>query len=279
MQTGSFDREAWIARRLWERIHRQNTNAMVGVFGLPGTGKTYTFVRIAELVDPTFSLDRIVFTVPDLIHIINGPPKLPRGSAILFDDTSRGANSRKWHTNPNQALSDIGNTFRFEGYLVGATARISGDIDSQYRELFHLLLEVKKRDLISKTIQVKPMIPSMDTARGKTYWHYPRVLVPGRGYARMTRLDIHPSRFQTGPNLTWPGYERKKADFMRAHYHTLERVLREEEKMGGSIPAWARRALAMLNEDHSQRAIADELGISQPAVSQLLKKIRAESEG
>lgn len=272
MKKTSFDREAWIARRLWNRIHVENTNALVGVFGLPGTGKTYTAVRLAELIDPSFTLDRIVFTVPDLLHLINGPPRLPRGSAILFDDTSRGANSRKWQTPVNQALSDVGNTFRYEGYLVLCTARVSGNIDSQFRELFHLTLEIKNRDRAMQIIKAKPMIPSMDTARGKTYWHYPRALVPGRGYCRLKRVAFHRSTFQTGPHLTWTEYEHKKAAFMRAHYRTLERELRLDERMGGVKP-WARESILLLKEQGlSYRKIAKRIGISEQAISQIVRR-------
>ncbi len=266
----AFEGEKWVARQIWNRIHVQNTNAIVGVFGLPGTGKTYTAVRIAELVDRTFNLGRVVFTVPDFLRLRNGPPHLPRGSAILFDDTSRGANSRKWQTPMNQALADVANTFRFEGYLVLCTARISKTMDSQFRDLFHLTLEVKGRDMATRKITTKPMIPSMDTARGKTYWHYPRVLVPGSNYCVLKRVRFSPSRLQTGPHLTWTAYEQAKAAFMRRNDRSLERELRLAERVGGRVPKWALELLRMNVDTSSQRAVSRKIHISQAAISQLL---------
>ena len=274
MKTKAFDREVWIARRIWKRLHEQNTNALVGIFGLPGVGKTYTAFRIAELVDPGFNIDRIVFTIPDLIHLINGPPRLPRGSAIVLDDASQAANSRKWQSPVNQALSDVGNTFRFEGYLVLVTARLSGIIDSQFRSLFHLTLEIKSRDMATKTIKAKPRTVSMDTAHGKTYYPYLRLKIPGRGTPRVTRIRFHVSHFQHGPRLTWPEYEARKAAFMRSHYRKLEKDLREDERFSGHVPLWSRKLLIVAKESGlSYRKLAPKIGISHSAMSQLVADV------
>lgn len=245
----------------------------MGAFGLPGQGKTYTLIRIAELLDPGFSLDRIVFSIEDWLALIDGPPKLPRGSAIILDDTGRAANSRRWQSNFNQAFSDVGNTFRQDGYFMGATARVSGDIDRQFRELFHLTLEMKDRSIAKGYIRVKPMIPSMDTARGTTYWHYPRIDVPERGRCRVTRIEIHPSRFQTGPKLTWTAYEQKKRSFMHTNRRELRQNLKLERETGTDDPLRLAQVI-ILAKSHgaSYTEIAKQLGISQPAISKIVAR-------
>lgn len=271
MRSPSFSREKWLARLLWNRIHIENTNAIVGAFGLPGQGKTYTLIRLAELLDPTFNLDRIVFSIEDWLAVIDGPPKLPRGSAIILDDTGRAANSRRWQSNFNQAFSDVGNTFRQDGYFMGATARVSGDIDRQFRELFHLTLEMKTRSIARGFISVKPMIPSMDTARGTTYWHYPRIEVPERGRCRVTRIEVHPSHFQTGPKLTWTAYEQKKRDFMRMNRRELRQNLKLERETGTEEPVrLAQAIIEAKSAGVSYTRMGKRLGISQSAVSQIV---------
>lgn len=271
MRNPSFSREKWLARLLWNRIHLENTNAIVGAFGLPGQGKTYTLIRLAELIDPTFNLDRIVFAIEDWLALIDGPPKLPRGSAIILDDTGRAANSRKWQSHINQALSDVGNTFRQDGYFMGATARVGKNIDSQFRELFHLTLEMKKRSIQSGYIRTKPMIPSMDTARGTTYWHYPRIEIPEHGNLRVTRIDFHPSHFQTGQKLTWPDYEEKKRAFNRKDRRQLRSSLRIERETGSDDPMRLAQVI-LLAKSHgtSYTEIAKQLNISQQAVSKIV---------
>lgn len=273
MKSPSFSREKWLARLLWNRIHIENTNAIVGAFGLPGQGKTYSLIRLAELIDPAFNLDRVVFSIEDWLALIDGPPKLQRGSAIILDDTGRAANSRRWQSNFNQAFSDVGNTFRQDGYFMGATARVSGDIDRQFRELFHLTLEMKDRSIAHGYIRVKPMIPSMDTARGTTYWHYPRIDIPERGRCRVTRIDIHPSRFQTGPKLTWTSYEQKKRDFMAGNRRELRRNLRIERETGTDDPMRVAQVILTAKKyGASYTVIAKDLGISQQAVSKIVSR-------
>lgn len=279
MKTSRFSSELWLARQLWNRIHVQNTNAIVGIFGLPGTGKSYAQFRIQELVDPTFGIDRVAWTVRDFMHLRNGPPHLPRGSGIALDDLQRAANSRKWQSPANQALSDTANTFRFEGYLVTVTARESATIDSQFRELFHLTLEVKSRDMARGIITAKPQVPTLDTARGKTYWHYPLVDIPGMGRSALRVVHFHAGRLQTGPLRTWTEYERRKAAFMRSGDRRLEKELQDEEKMGGSVPLWARKLIvASKSRGFSYRSMAKEIGISQSALSQLVSQLKSAGE-
>ncbi len=222
-----------------------------------------------ELVDPTFGLDRIVYDIPELIHLINRSPRLPPGSAILLDDTSRAANSRKWQSAFNQAFSDVGNTFRYRRYVVGATARVSGDIDRQFRELFHITFEIKSRDLTLGVIRAKPRIPSMDTAHNVTYWRYPTVRRNGSVPVSISRVNFHPSAFQTGPMLTWSAYERKKDLFMRAHYKTLERDLRQPQGAGvlGNVYLTLNKKAGM-----SMRAIARLFDVSQPTVTEAIHR-------
>ena len=196
-----------------------------------------------------------------------------RGSAIILDDTSRAANSRKWQSNVNQVLSDTGNTFRYEGYFVGCTARVGKDIDSQFRELFHFTLEIKRRSMRSRFIRVKPMIPTMDTAHGKTYWHYPRIDIPGRGRRPVPRIDFHPSHFQTGPMLTWPDYEHKKAAFMGARRREQRRDLRIEREVGSTNPTRLAQVIEIAKRAGVSYAhIGKELGISHQAVSKIASR-------
>ena len=68
--------------------------------GPTGSGKSYGAIRLAERIDPNFSVNRIVFTVKDFIHLMN--QGLPKGSVIVFDDAGLGINSREWQSLPSK---------------------------------------------------------------------------------------------------------------------------------------------------------------------------------
>lgn len=59
-----------------------------------GSGKSLASIRLAERVDPAFSVDRIVFTVKEFIALVNAG--LPPGSVIVFDDAGIDINILLW---------------------------------------------------------------------------------------------------------------------------------------------------------------------------------------
>jgi hypothetical protein len=275
----NFNAETWIVNRLFDRIHRRNQNVLVGFFGLPRKGKTYSAISLAEQVSRklglTPSLDDITFSVADrygtegMMARFNRNP--PRGTAIGLDDagTAAGANSRKWWSATNEALSTIGQSAGFLGYLFWVSAPESSDLDSQFRTLFHITFDVKRIDRDRKMVIAKPGVPYRDGKSGKVKSKYPRAQIPGLGPVRVKRVAFHLPAGANGPFNTWPEYEEKKAAFMRPLYVDLQRGLENPKRN----PAWARRAVALLRESHpdwSQLELGDALGISQSAVAKLL---------
>ena len=278
-QTTSFNAERWVVNRLYDRIHRRNQNVLVGFFGLPRKGKTYSAISLAEQVSVKLglkpSLDDITFSVADkygmdgLMARFNRRP--PRGTALGFDDagTAVGANARKWYSAANEALSTIGQSAGYLGYLLWVSAPENRVIDSQFRTLFHITFDVKRIDRDRKLVIAKPGIPYVDGKSGKVKSKYPRALLPGLGPVRVKRIAFHLPAGATGPFNTWPEYEAKKDAFMHPLYLDLQRGLENPRRN----PAWARKAVALLRQSHpdwSQAELGNALGISQSAVAKLL---------
>jgi hypothetical protein len=275
----NFDPEKWVVNRLYDRIYRRNQNVLVGFFGLPRKGKTYSAISLAEQVSAklglTPSLDDVTFSVADrygtegLMSRLNRNP--PRGTAIGLDDagTAAGANSRKWWSATNEALSTIGQSAGFLGYMLWVSAPESSDLDSQFRTLFHITFDVKRVDRDRKLVIAKPGIPYRDGKSGKVKSKYPRANLPGIGTVRVKRVGFHLPRGANGPFHTWPEYEAKKAAFMRPLYIDLQHGLEDRKRN----PAWARRAISLLQESHpdwTQNELGDALGISQSQIAKLL---------
>jgi hypothetical protein len=282
VSTRSFDAEAWVVNKLYDRIHRRNQNVLVGFFGPPRQGKTYSAISLAEQVSEKLgivpSLDDVTFSVADrygidglMSRFIRQPP---RGTPIGLDDagTAAGANSRKWYSNTNEALSTIGQSAGFLGYLLWVSSPESVALDSQFRSLFHLGFDVKRIDRDRKRVIAKPWVPYRDGKSGKIKEKYPRAVVPGIGPVRVKRVAFRLPKGANGPFDTWPEYEAKKAAFMHPLYRELQRGLENPRRN----PAWARKALVLLGEGRTQTELAVQLGISQKAVSELLAQAKAD---
>ena len=60
----------WLLQWIRNRI-KKNRNLIALFIGDTGSGKSYSSIRLAETIDPGFSVDRIVFTVEDFMKLIN----------------------------------------------------------------------------------------------------------------------------------------------------------------------------------------------------------------
>ena len=67
---GRVDGEAWLAKRLIDQIDDLGLNQILMFVGPPGCGKSYTDLRLSELVDPSFSVSRVVFPAVDFVRTV-----------------------------------------------------------------------------------------------------------------------------------------------------------------------------------------------------------------
>jgi hypothetical protein len=256
--------ESWLVDRLSTRIHKRNLNALIGIYGPPGSGKSYTALRIAELLDPKFSVENVAFTVPELVHLINSG--LPPGAALVGDDFGTAANSRTWRSDPNMILSYVAQSFRYRRYLTVITLPDIAGLDSQVRRLFHLSLQTIRKDYAHSAVLCEPRRPVRYMTSSKTYWKFPRTdlgsEVPG---ARVKVVAFHlPSK------ALQETYEAKRLEYMDDFYRRLEGGMSD----AGRTPKWAEKAILELAGIKTQVEIAAALGISQGTVSKILRRAR-----
>jgi hypothetical protein len=123
-----FDGEGWFAKQIRDRVHKRNLNAIILWTGLPGSGKSYSALRLAELVDDSFHSDRIVFPAVDFLRVIN--EDLPRGACIVWDDAGLGMPSDEWYTFFNRAVGYVAQSFRYRNLVLSITVPHDTFIDT-----------------------------------------------------------------------------------------------------------------------------------------------------
>ncbi|MFA5137382.1 MAG: hypothetical protein WC489_08395 [Patescibacteria group bacterium] len=111
----------------------QNRNWLSIVCGATGTGKSYTAIRICEMICPKFQSDQIAFSIPDLLDLFES---CKAGDFIIFDEGNEW-NAREAQKKQNVVFSKILSMLRFTQINVMFTLPHMGMIDINGRRLAH----------------------------------------------------------------------------------------------------------------------------------------------
>lgn len=171
---------------LINRRIRNNQNWVGAVCGETGSGKSFTALRIGEMVDPNFDRENIVFSVREFLETFDS--RAP-GEMVVFDEgqewSARRAMSRK-----NVELTDVMTMLRFSLVNVLFTVPDIHMVDISLRRLMHGYLVVEpinratapprlrdksmariyllkhQRRPGSKTSEPRPLLPAIPIIRG-----------------------------------------------------------------------------------------------------------------
>jgi len=120
-------------------IWGKNRNAMLLFVGDPGSGKSYAAISIACMIDPNFSIEKVVFTPEDFLNALD---KAKRGDVIIWDEAGVGMPARDWNTIQNKVLAYVIQTFRFQNIGVFFTTPGSTLLDKVARILINFQVKV-----------------------------------------------------------------------------------------------------------------------------------------
>lgn len=154
---------------------KKNENLLCVFLGIPGSGKSYSAMAIAEFLDSNFTVDRVAFTASEFVSLLQLPPdQLPSGSVIIFDEASTQMNSRLFYSRLNIQINFILQTFRYRNLIVFFCLPDNSFLDSAARKLFNLYIQPLRKLKERKLLLAKPMLISTNPYTGKIYNHYLR---------------------------------------------------------------------------------------------------------
>lgn len=133
-----LDRDYDFFKMIRTRVQRYNESFDLTIVGSRGLGKSANGLAIALLFDPTFSIDRVCFSVEEWIELTNS---LVDGGVVILDEvgTEGSLSSRTSISKGNRTTSDIIQLCRTDRII---TIYISVDdmrIDKRVRSLSTLL--------------------------------------------------------------------------------------------------------------------------------------------
>jgi hypothetical protein len=289
LQKPNRNHTAWLLRRIWDRINRDNNHFMGVIVGEEGSGKSHTALKIANNVDPSFGPDRVIFDVSELLKRLQDGDHDP-GQFYVLDEAGVQLGRRTWQERgqvlANQALQLIRN---HNLGLVFTLPRLS-ELDSQAQgrlQAFYELTEKEPGEYVRG--KWKFLDPDRADTTGKIYRKYPRRREDGVE-KRITEIGFTPP----AEALVEP-YEERKSSFQEEFYG---KAIDELDGRDGSEGADDEEEKPTLQEiadrvasngvdevisrhGHTKRPyVSDELlrakeGLSQPdatAVKELLEK-------
>lgn len=256
-----------------QRISK-NKNFLCAITGPTGSGKTYSSLKLAEVLDPNFNKDRIVFTPKEFINLLNNGD-LKSGSVIVFDEAGVSLNNRAWQSIANNLIQYVLQTFRHKNYIVLFTAPDFSFIDKASRKLFHSYMETKGINFSKNKCILKPFMLQINQRNGEIYFKYLTAILPRVGETKIQSLSVGlPSKELVKE------YEIKKQDFTRSLNEDIERKLNEKEEQeqkSQELPELTDRQEEikdLLDEGHKPKEIKNLLNMSLQVVYEHIRAIK-----
>jgi hypothetical protein len=258
--------ENWLRDFILERL--DHDGSVVAIFvGRTGSSKSGSAISLAYAMDPTFNLDRIVFSVDEFFRI-STENNLPPGSFLIFDDAGVGVGSRDWQDEKNKSLGAILQTFRYKQLPTLITTPRISFIDKQVRESVELQFVATDTKGMFKPFVLYES-PKMD---GKIWHSYPSV--------GGTEIKLWP--FPPPPQELFEQYEKKKdAAFQRMLKEKFAEIKQEEELRRTMLETKAetmRRHLEILRMREEREESRNESQLRQQTAMEEKKRAAAERE-
>ena len=168
---------------------RQNKNFVCLISGQTGSGKSWCALSIAEMLDPNFKMEQVIFKGTELLALINSG-KLKRGSVIVWDEAGIDLSNRAWQSATNKLLNFVFQTFRHKGYILFFTTPYGDFIDKQTRRLFHCEMKTIRINFKARKTKIKPLLLQWSSPLQKFYYHRLQVSVLNSGFAPLDFWDV-----------------------------------------------------------------------------------------
>lgn len=243
-------------------------NFLCAITGPTGSGKTYSALKIAESLDPDFTIENVAFTAKEFMTCINNP-KMKSGSVIIFDEAGVALSSRSWQSVQNKLLNYVLQTFRHRNYIVIFTAPHMGFVDAASRKLLHCYMETTGIDSVKKHVKLKPLLIQVSQRTSNPYYKYLRLVQKGK---KSTPIK----RFMAGlaSEKLREDYEKKKTLYTTELFSQIMDEIDEADKSSGKLTDYQKEIMEGLKTENMSK-LAVKMNINSTSVQQavtLMKK-------
>jgi len=225
-------KEPVLIQYIKDRVENKNKNFVMLFVGATGSGKSYSALRLAEMLDDnTFDISRVKFKAKDFMNCINDLVERSekgeqiKGKVIVWDEFGVEHNAREFMTISNRVINYFFQTSRHLNLIVIMTVPLLSFIDSATRKLSHGVAEMKGINSKNKTASVRVKMIQTNVMTGKEYPKYLRYKKSNKTF-KSAKLKFHlPSK------ELCEAYEREKKAFTtQLNKEIMDKLLKSEAK-------------------------------------------------
>ncbi len=245
-------------------IKRRNLNKknfLCCITGPTGSGKSWSALSICNQVDPSFNPSRIVFSMKELMNLVNRGD-LKSGSAILWDEAGIDLSNRNWQSLVNKSINYLLQTFRHKRLVLIFTVPYMDFLDTNSRKLFHAEILTQKINFKKKVVKTKAYLMQYNPRNKKFYYKYLRVKTK-KGIAPITIYNI-----EAPPTWLIDSYEDLKTKFTSKLNLDIEQQLKEAEPSNEIKPLTSiqEEVIALMSEGNKVSDVALKMGLKERTI-------------
>jgi hypothetical protein len=251
-----------LRRAVWPRMHIHNKNWVAIFVGETGDGKSWGAARIAEAVDPNFTVDNIAFNVEEFLEIAGDKSK-PAGSITVLDEAGVAASNRNWYEVANEVLNFLLQTWREQNRGAILTVPELDLIDKAVRRRFHHYFEMVSIDEEEQVSKAKCQYIDTDRKHGKNYFWYHRLKGEDGRVRKYKHVQFNPPSEDLREK-----YETRKQEYtQQLNEDLLEKIKQEnsDEDDGRSLDSIVDEIVSedwvdeYIKDNHGQKYVARPL--------------------
>jgi len=211
---------------IWNRINVGNQHYMAAIVGPEGSGKSWTSLKIAELIDPSFDADRVMFDPHSFMEQLTEWKDAgeTRGKMIVVDEAGVGIGSRSWYDKDQIQLNKVLQVIRSENMGMIFTLPRLSELDSQTRGRLRAMIKMDNmKPGQYADVRYLRWQPARDE-RSKVYRKYP-ILRNGASRKKIRRL-----RFGPPSQELVNAYESRKDTFQEQLYEDTTKQIGDDEE-------------------------------------------------
>lgn len=231
-------RQFWLWKEPYVRTHGRNQSWSAVFVGPTGSGKSYSALALAWLLDrteddkPRFSIDKVCFSAAEFAGLM--AKNWEQGECILIDDAALNvAYNRESMTKIVRRISQIFMSMRYKNLIVLLSLPSFSMLDLNVRQLLHGYFQTIKIDREKQMVQCKYHILQCDSRHGTLYHHRPEQVywTEVGGISVKHFVKINSLLMDKPPEELIAAYEQKKKNFLDAwNQETIKKI--EEAEHG-----------------------------------------------